>query len=75
MNPIKYYMYVIWHLLTGRFTSDIEVLQPEMVLHGRYLFLNWEYFMKSEHLNEVEREFPFFMMMVSHTGCDCEDHD
>lgn len=74
MIRIKYYMYVIWYLLTGRFTSDIEVLQPEMVLHGTYLFLNWEYFMKSEGLNEVEREFPFFMIMTSHDGCDCDEH-
>jgi hypothetical protein len=70
MNPIKYYMYVIWYLLTGRFTSDIEVLQPEMVLHGTYLFLNWEYFIK----NEMEVQYPFFVMVTAHEDCDCDEH-
>ena len=67
-------MYVIWYLLTGRFTSNIEVLQPEMVMHGTYLFLNWEYFMKSEGLNEVEEQFPFFMLITSQNGCECDEH-
>lgn len=74
MIRIKYYMYVIWYLLTGRFTSNIEVLQPEMVMHGTYLFLNWEYFMKSEGLNEVEEQFPFFMLITSQNGCECDEH-
>jgi hypothetical protein len=77
MNPIKYYMYVTWHLMTGRFTSRIEVLQPEVVLHGAYLFLNWEYFMKSKDLEDINLygiRRPFFMLISQDNGdteCDC----
>jgi hypothetical protein len=74
MNPIKYYMYITWHLITGRFTSRIEVLQPEVVFNGTYLFINWEYFMKSKDLEEINIDGirrPFFMLVSQDGGCDC----